>query len=211
VKAFERDLLEALGRRPALGDQVHANGCRLFADIVATDPHLVSRDRAMNALREMGPEGARALLDRFSQLLDNSEQPATLWRQTISPWIAGCWPPDKQLRTSRTFAAAAKLALATREAFEQAVDALMGRNLVGQIDREHALFVRLTPNQNRNDRPTYNYALEHGRAFSRWLSAVLPVQINPWEKDALRAIIAELEDAGTCDGETLTRLRQRVL
>ena len=130
VQVFANDLLAALARRPALGDRAHANGCRFFADIVATDPHLVSRDQAMNALRQMGPEGARAVLDRFSQLLENSEMPATLWRKTIHPWIEDCWPPDKELRTPRTFAAAAKLAITTQDAFEEAVGALTDRNLV---------------------------------------------------------------------------------
>jgi hypothetical protein len=212
VGVFKDDYLAALRFRSDLGEKPHESACKFLADIVAVDPKLFTREQAVNALRNMGAEGVSAVLERFAQLLDHSDEAGDLWRRTIGPWLTEQWPPDRELRKPGTFTAAAKLAIATKQAFPQAITTLRNINLVDKIGKSESLLFRLERHLRNSDDPlSYDYPRSHPDIFILWLDAVLPAQIDPWSKDTLRQVIAQLEAADVLDEKALGRLKDRLL
>ncbi|MCA2410536.1 hypothetical protein GYN07_03605 [Rhizobium leguminosarum bv. viciae 248] len=124
---FQTDRLERMGQ---FGQSIAQT---LMLVGVAFDPEELKRDEVRNAIRAMPSslrENAAAWIAGYmmadaSDVEEDEEpidgSPDTKWRQRIAPWLKRVWPAEQKLRAEGVAEQFALAAIATSEAFPEAV------------------------------------------------------------------------------------------
>lgn len=197
-------LLEAPSHRDRLDEQFD-DLCYLITAITCIElPDSFSLDEKRKVIRDMGPEGLRHGVWLLERRLANTEDAAGLWRSRIGPWIAQCWPDDREFHDEPLLQRVDKLLLETREAFPAALENLNDKSLV----RRHkvssmVLWLLANPKrQGADDEDAFDYVRAFPRQVVEWLDATLKGGVlSPDQKGELRNIllVASGADLGVVD------------
>lgn len=203
--AFRTSFLDTLSRRAELGDQAHNRACRWFAVVAFDVPTLLTEDDIKRAFAAIGSVHSREALSPLVHRLRRSERAADLWRELIGPWLVRHWPKGGAFRAKPILTVAAEMLIETEEAFPDALEALEGLELVGEVERGSLILFRLTAGE-QNDEKAFPYARRFPREVARWLDKILPMAGLGYEKSYLDRLVDAIEEA--IEGEQLSCLQR---
>jgi hypothetical protein len=93
------------------------------ARIALQRPDWLSAEQCQRILMRATDEGRQQIAWLFWRALAAAKDKASaLWRDRIGPWIEACWQPDSALKQADTSDSLLRVALATADAFPDAVD-----------------------------------------------------------------------------------------
>lgn len=119
LACFQRDRINQLGE--VVGPLAQA--------LAAAGLHIglndLPRQAIQSAIRQMSPETRSGMLQWIVGALargeDQTVDPDTAWTEKVKPWIQKFWPRDPQIRSTTEARPWVEMALATNDAFEDAV------------------------------------------------------------------------------------------
>lgn len=103
------------------------NACRFLVFTSIHYPAAISKKELEKVLREMAPDDLAFVAGALETVLSDSDQPATVWRETVEPWIETHWPVRENARSAKVVHGLALAILETGAAFPQAVNSMSSR------------------------------------------------------------------------------------
>jgi hypothetical protein len=128
-------LLEAIARAAHIDEAHRRSLFELFAEIAVANGSVFAESELANAFASLSAEGLAKCASRFERNLEAAGgKAAALWQETIGPIFAKYWPKTRQAVTPATSGSLARMLLATREAFPEALGTVDRHKLLGQTD-----------------------------------------------------------------------------
>jgi hypothetical protein len=125
---LRRDFLNAFENTAKLGSEPTRSLYHQIARIAIHAPTWLSNAESQGIVTKASPEARQAIAWVFwSSLEAAGDRASSLWRDRIGPWLEVCWQPDEALKDPETTASLIRVAVATGDAFPEAVDAIEHR------------------------------------------------------------------------------------
>ena len=190
-QAYRADFLETLGTPADRGSDTFRAACQRFAALGAIYG-LFSEPETRQAFQRIGPEGGVIVLETLSRRLIESEEPAEMWRKSITPWLQH-WPHDGRFNTERMAKAAAELIIEADDAFPDALDWIERRGLIRPFADRYGILWRLT-NEEQNTQRRRMLADRYSAELSRFLSQILfGPPLRQHERQTLTDLVRKIE------------------
>ncbi len=112
----------------------------------------LSTREAGSCLRRMGEQGREAAARWLAHKMKEADaHAAPLWGERIGPWLREAWPKEPALRSRLTSLALAQVAVASGDAFLEAVDVI--KDLVGPVEMADSILEELVEKKLATLRP----------------------------------------------------------
>lgn len=120
------DFLETLRHRTELGEEPAKAAAEVLAGICLQGKDLINFEEARRLLAEFDTDQlSRVAWWLWRQVDGAAEQRAEFWRNTAEPWFKSCWPRDLKKKDASIASMLAYTALASGDAFQEAVDTIL--------------------------------------------------------------------------------------
>lgn len=175
LACFQEDRVNQLGETAGpLAQALTAAGLHIGLDDLP-------RQAVQGAIGRMGPETRSGMLQWIVGALtrgdDQAVDPDAVWAEKIKPWIQKFWPRDPQIRSTTEARPWVEMALATNEAFEDAVATV-------------SQFIRRGENNFvLGELANSGHLNAHPRPALRLMDAFLSPNAQFWDFDDLRRVL----------------------
>lgn len=175
LACFQEDRINQLGEAVgALAQALTAAGLHIGFDDLP-------RHATQSAIRRMGPETRAGMLHWVVGALtrgdDQAVDPDAVWAEKVKPWIQKFWPRDPQIRSTAEARPWVEMALATNEAFEDAVATVS--QFIRPGENDFAL----------GELANSGHLSAHPRSALRLMNAFLSPNAQFWAFDDLRRVL----------------------
>lgn len=212
AEAYRDDFLRALAELTEADSEAFRAACERFAVLAAIHDYFRGRkEEADKVFHHMGPTGGAVVLETLRYLLQESEQPAEMWRKSIGPWLRDNWPYGVQFSDEPIPEQTAELVLETDNSFAEAFRWADVRRLLKPIPDRYGILWRLTADEPANRRQT-ELPSRFPAEMARFLLQVLGEKptLNQSERSRLQQLLAAIESSPNYDHAESTPFAKRL-